>query len=558
MTFTWSTPAFALSSPVLHCNTPSVLGSPHGRVGISACPVILRPVSPLRRRSAHGIHMTTARPHVSAEEELPLAYRTVPLADRPLCVLVGVELTTTRAVDGASPHRLFSLDYSLAELEQLADTAGLSVVGTVSQTLPTPHPSTFIRSGKVSELRSTLHANDATIALFDADLSPGQQRALEEALSQNCAPIQVLDRTAVILDIFAQHAATREGQLQVELALYQYRLPRLTRLWTHLERQSGAGGVGLRGPGETQLEVDRRLIGERVSRLKQDLVQVRAHRARQRLARRRKVGLPVVALIGYTNAGKSTLLNALTGASALEANALFATLDPTTRRAQLDGLKMSPEVLVTDTVGFVQNLPTLLVAAFRATLEEVTEADVLVHVVDGGVDEEVMQWQIGAVENVLGEIGAKDKAMVMVVNKIDVVGAERGEEVRQQVEKWCGCDTVAVSAKDGRGLDEVGVLVDEVLRETMFQVEVVIPYERGDLCGMIYRQGSVLAEEFVEEGTRMTARVPGDLWRRLREVMVIEGEGEGEVFGGGLVMERCEEEDKWAALAKKRHGGKGV
>src|SRR5919204_1452373 len=277
-------------------------------------------------------------------------------------ILVGIE--TRRPV--------WSIEDSLAELEQLAATAGVEVLGQVSQKVSEPNPATFVGKGKVKEIAQLREDLGADLVLFDEELTPGQQRNLEETLNT-----KVLDRTGLILDIFARHARTREGRLQVELAQLEYRLPRLTRMWTHLSRQA-VGGVGLRGPGETQLEVDRRRSRERISKLKDQLKDVHAHRELYRQKRRRE-GLPVIALVGYTNAGKSTLLNALANAEVPAANVLFATLDPTTRQLQLpDG----QEVLITDTVGFIQKLPTQLVAAFRATLEEIEDAAILLHVVD--------------------------------------------------------------------------------------------------------------------------------------------------------------------------------
>lgn len=448
-------------------------------------------------------------------------------------MLVGVDITKR-----CNSTRIFSLHQSLEELARLAETAGMKVASTITQALSTPMSATYIGTGKVEEVRKQMEADGCCTCIFDVELSPAQQRTLETQFGGEKNGIKVLDRTALILDIFAQHAATKEGQLQVELALYKYRLPRLTRMWTHLGRQSGAGGVGLRGPGETQLESDKRMINVRINKLKRDLELVRAHRARQRSARRINVGLPVVALIGYTNAGKSTLLNAMTGADALTANALFATLDPTIRKANLQGLKLSPEILLTDTVGFVQNLPTQLVAAFRATLEEVAEADMLLHVVDGSAESELMNWQITAVEQVLEEIGASGKPTVLVVNKTDRVGDEEVAEIMEQLTDRTGIDCVAVSGKTGFGLDEVGVAVDEALRQVLRKVEVVVPYNRGEMIAAIYSQGSVQGEEYVADGTRIVAKVPSGLHSRLQEFLVVEEE---------------QEEREWKDLAKKRH-----
>lgn len=524
---------------------------------VGGAPSILGKALDVRRQSARGVVAIADTPTF----DHPLGYRFVEPEKREPCVLVGVDVTSTRVItengNADTPSRIFSLASSLDELAQLTDTAGLSVATTVTQTLPVPDPATYIRSGKVSELRAALRAHGSCTAIFDVELTPAQQRSLEEALSEGDSIVKVIDRTALILEIFAQHAATREGQLQVELALYQYRLPRLTRLWTHLGRQSGSGGVGLRGPGETQLEVDRRLINVRVTKLKEELMLVRAHRSRLRNARRRKVGAPVVALIGYTNAGKSTLLNAMTGASALAANALFATLDPTTRRARLQGLKMSPEILITDTVGFVQNLPTQLVAAFRSTLEEVVEADVLVHVVDGSVPDDIMMWQMEAVNNVLEDIGAGGKPTVIVANKIDLVDETRIEEIRQLLQDDRDVDVVAVSAKRGEAVDDIGAAVEETLRRAMFQVDLVIPYTRGDVIAVIYRHGSVLSEEFLDEGTRLSVRIPGIMWGRVREFM-IDDENDEIASGEGVVSDAADgtERDEWTDLAKGRHSRK--
>lgn len=499
------------------------------------------------------------KPSETAAERFSL--RTRREEDRELCVLVGVDITTRASL--SADGRIFSLKESLEELERLAETAGMRVVGVITQSLSTPMSSTYIGTGKVVEVRQEMEAAGCCTCIFDVELSPAQQRTLETEFGGEARGIKVLDRTALILDIFAQHAATREGQLQVELALYQYRLPRLTRMWTHLERQSGSGGVGLRGPGETQLEVDRRLINARMSKLKRDLELVRGHRSRQRMARRKNVGLPVVALIGYTNSGKSTLLNALTGADALAANALFATLDPTTRRASLDGLKLSPEVLLTDTVGFVQNLPTQLVAAFRATLEEVVDADVLVHVVDGSLDEEVRGWQMQAVDGVLEKIGASGKPTMVVVNKADLLAPGEIDNTIQEITDRTGYDCVAVSAFTGQGLEDVGVLVDEVLRDILLGVEAVIPYTRGDLTAAIYYQGCVDAEDFIEDGTHIVARVPPDLCNKLRKYFVTSSiEGEGDEHDGWEGQETitavaATEEERWTDLAKKRHAPRG-
>ena len=338
------------------------------------------------------------------------------LTDKPdeTAVLIGVSL--------ARQPGILSMEDSLTELALLAETAGLAVQGALTQRLEHPHPATFIGAGKLGELETLVLELGANVVIFDEELSPRQQREIERVLGQE---VKVIDRTALILDIFARHAKTREGALQVELAQYEYRLPRLTRAWTHLARQAGgraggaSGGVGVRGPGETQLEVDRREIGRRIAHLKRELEEVRRHRERYR-QRRQNSSTPVIVVVGYTNAGKSTLLNAVSDAGVLAEDQLFATLDPTTRRVELPSARAA---LFTDTVGFIQKLPTALVAAFRATLEEITEADLLLHVVD--ISHSNADEQVTAVEEMLEELGAGDKPLVTALNKIDLLSRRR-------------------------------------------------------------------------------------------------------------------------------------
>ncbi len=405
-------------------------------------------------------------------------------------------------------------------MARLAETAGLQVVGQEIQRLNRPSPATYIGSGKVEELELLKRELEYDVLLFDDELSPRQQRNLEDELD-----IKVVDRTALILDIFAQHAHTKEGQLQVELAQLEYRLPRLTRMWTHLARQAGGrvggaqGGVGVRGPGETQLEVDRREIGRRIARLKEQLEAVRTHREMYRKQRKR-AGIPTVSLVGYTNAGKSTLLNSLTGAGILVADQLFATLDPTTRRVELPG---GTECLFTDTVGFIQKLPTQLVAAFRATLEEINESDVLLHIVD--ITHPNALEQADEVEKVLEELEANDRPMVVALNKVDTVLDEKkygleidtgklgdfeiSEPVRLLRDRYP--NAVLISAMWGIGLKRLLEQVEAVLMQGMIDVDVLIPYQAGELVSLFHEHGRVEREDYNEQGTLIRGKLPARL-----------------------------------------------
>lgn len=400
-------------------------------------------------------------------------------------------------------------------MERLAETAGLVVVAQLEQRLDRPNPATFIGSGKVEELVALRADTGAQVVIFDDELSPAQQRELERAIGN--PNVKVLDRTALILDIFAQHAHTREGALQVELAQYEYRLPRLTRAWTHLARQTGgasarggSGGVGLRGPGETQLESDRREIGRRIAQLKRELEEVRRHRAQYR-QRRTEEAIPVVVLVGYTNAGKSTLLNALSGASVYAADQLFATLDPTTRRLKLPGGR---EVLLTDTVGFIQKLPTALVAAFRATLEEIADADLVLHIVD--ITHHNAYQQVAAVLEVLDEIGAADRPMVTAFNKVDLLpdGVTFSDDA---------LNAVAISAFTGEGLPELLAQIEQALDEELVSLTVLLPYQRGDLLSLLHQRGVILRETHEQAGTRVTGRIPASLLPRFERYAAAHG-----------------------------------
>jgi GTP-binding protein HflX len=398
----------------------------------------------------------------------------------------------------------------LAELERLAHTAGMVVVGYEIQQLVHPHPATFIGPGKGRDVSARLEKTAANVVLFDDELSPRHQRELEEIFGED---VKLLDRTALILDIFAQHAHTREGTLQVELAQYEYRLPRLTRAWTHLARQAGGraggaqGSVGVRGPGEAQLETDRRMIRRRITHLKQELEKVRAHRKRHR-ARRRRAGMPTVALVGYTNAGKSTLLNSLADADVLVADQLFATLDPTTRRVELPG---GGTALFTDTVGFIHKLPTQLVAAFHATLEEVTEADLLVHVMDITHPQVIRQGE--AVGRTLERLNAAHKPIISVLNKIDLLPSSNAVPAPARHFP----DAVEISALTGKGLGTLLRQVEEIFEAQMAQVDVLIPYEQGELVDLFHRRGLIEREEHTEHGTRIAGLIPRELAGHFRE-----------------------------------------
>jgi len=428
---------------------------------------------------------------------------TITQEQRERAFLVGVEVKRSRP--------LLNVEESLAELALLAHTAGADVVGQFHQRVDRIDPATYIGSGKAEEAKSLVEELAADMIIFDEELSPRHQRELEEVFGEET---RLLDRTALILDIFAQHAHTREGQLQVELAQLEYRLPRLTRMWTHLARQAGGragGGVGLRGPGETQLEVDRRIIGQRISHLKGELEKVRAHRSRHR-DRRQRNAIPVVAIVGYTNAGKSTLLNRLSGAKVLTADMLFATLDPTTRRVELPG---GHQALLTDTVGFIQKLPTMLVAAFRATLEEITEADLLLHIIDASHPQANAQAE--AVEDTLAELQVETLPTIVTLNKIDKVeGADRVVEL-SAVHK----SAIPISALTGEGIEALRDAIEEALTRTWASIDVVIPYQQGALVSLFHQVGIIAQEEHTAAGVHLVGRIPARLAYRFQESQVL-------------------------------------
>jgi GTP-binding protein HflX len=391
---------------------------------------------------------------------------------------------------------------SLEELARLTDTAGAEPVELVLQRRDTPDPATYIGSGKAKELQELADALDIDLVVFDDELTPAQQRNLERLFK-----VDVVDRVALILDIFAQHARSQEGMVQVELAQLRYRLPRLRGRGNQLSQQGA--GIGTRGPGETQLEVDRRRILSRVARLERDLERLAKNRATQRKGRRRSA-MSTLALVGYTNAGKSTLLNRLTAADVLVEDRLFSTLDPTTRRLRLAG---GETVLVSDTVGFVQRLPHQLVESFQSTLEEVVDADLLLHVVDAGSPD--AEDQIAAVGSVLSEIGAGHVPELLVLNKADL--ATPGD-VKALLAVHP--DAAVVSAATGEG---VNVLLDTVaarLRALAPIVELLIPYQRGDVVAALHREGEVLVEVHAEGGTRLRARLPAVVVPRFDEFVV--------------------------------------
>ena len=392
-----------------------------------------------------------------------------------------------------------SSDSSMEELAALVETAGGEVIITLIQNRPSPDPRSFIGDGKVAEMKALIALNDCDLAVFDNELSPSQMRVLSEDLG-----IKVLDRSGLILDIFAQRARTREGKLQVELAQYQYLLPRLTGMWTHLVRQTASGGsspIGTRGPGETQLETDRRHIRRKIQALQNSLSEVRKQRSTQR-SLRLKNRLPLVALIGYTNAGKSTLLNTLTESSIPANDRLFDTLDPTTRRFPLSP---GQEILLSDTVGFIRKLPTHLVEAFKATLEELKYADVLLHVIDLSNPE--WEEQAEVVDSLVRQLGAEQTPCLRVFNKCDLyVGIlPHGEDV------------VCISAKTGEGTDVLAARLSAMLRDGVRETELLLPYTDAGVLDVLRRETQILSAEYEDQGIRIRANLTPELCGRYRQ-----------------------------------------
>lgn len=402
-------------------------------------------------------------------------------------VLVGVDRGRTD----------WPIDESLAELSRLADTAGIVVVASVTQRMERPHPKTFIGKGKVEEVNDLVKSLDATTVIFDDDLTPSQQSNLTDLL----APSTVLDRTALILEIFGLHATTREGKLQVELARLEYMLPRLKGMWGHLEKERLGGGRGTRfGAGESQLESDRRMSRRRISELKRELGRVSTERSLQR-SQRGSTGVFRIVLVGYTNAGKSTLLNALTDAGVLAEDMLFATLDSTTRRLELPE---GPPVTVTDTVGFINKLPHSLVEAFRSTLDEVVEADLLLIVADAGAPQR--DAQLSAVREVLQEIGAHSRPSITVYNKMDALSDDDGALLRRRHPA-----ALFVSALTGTGVPELRRRIGEESARGARTMTVLLPFTKGELVGVAHERCQVVSEHHEAGGTVLVLKIPAAL-----------------------------------------------
>ncbi|HAM16578.1 MAG TPA: GTPase HflX [Eggerthellaceae bacterium] len=407
---------------------------------------------------------------------------------RERAILVGVE----------RPGDEWPVQSSLDELERLVDTVGAETVARTVQKLAKPNPKTFIGSGKAEEVAEMCRAYAADVVVFDDELSPSQQANLERAVDKS---VKVIDRTALILDIFALHATTREGRLQVRLAQNQYLYPRLRGMWAHLASNRMGGGVGSRfGEGESQLEVDRRMVRKRISSIKRELAHIEEVRSVQRESRYRS-GTFKIALAGYTNAGKSSLINRLTGSDVLSYDKLFATLDATTRKLKLPEGR---EVTITDTIGFIRKLPTTLVESFKSTLDEINGADLILHVIDGSSDE--LSYQMDTVEEVLGQIGAERIQRLTVFNKRDLIESSVALKRLEAVYP----DAIVVSAHTGDGIDELVARIASIAAASDDYFEVLVPYSRGNLVSIAHKRCHIVAEEHMAEGTRLSLYAPPD------------------------------------------------
>src|SRR5215204_504851 len=490
--------------------------SPRSRTGTPAAPSTAATWAASRSSSRDSDAMSTSSSVRAASRSPRSTPRTIAFARGAQPTLDAVEKTrsgrTTQSRysptpgQGRAKQRAYVVgalpEGDLAELEELLRTSGVAVVGELIQRRERPHPNLYLGPGKVEELKALIAAADANLVACDDELTPRQERNLEKEIG-----VPVIDRTAVILDIFAVHARSAEGKLQVELAQLEYNMARMRGLWTHLERLGagrGVGGIGTRGPGESQIETDRRLARDRITALRRQLEGVRATRATQR-AERERAHLPSVALAGYTNAGKSTLLNALTGADVGVRDRLFHTLDPTTRTVRLHGRAY----LLTDTVGFIRKLPHQLVDAFAATLEETTRADLLLHVVDASAPEEELVAMTRAVDDVLEEIGTGDQPRVLVLNKADAVDDERRRELA-----FRHPDAVLVSALTGEGLDALGERIATEFERRMRDVELLVPFSEGGTLSELHEYAGDLEREDTPSGVRVSVRLPSGVAER--------------------------------------------
>ncbi len=403
------------------------------------------------------------------------------------------------------PGSSWPVESSLEELERLVDTVGAQTVATTTQRLDSPNPRTFIGSGKASEIAEMCHAYAADVVIFDDELTPSQQANLEKIVGRD---VKVIDRTALILDIFALHAMTKEGRLQVRLAQNEYLYPRLRGMWAHLASNRMGGGVGSRfGEGESQLEVDRRMVRKRISSIKRELSRLDERRAVQRESRY-KSGTFKIALAGYTNAGKSSLINRLTNADVLSYDKLFATLDPTTRKLRLPEGR---EVTITDTIGFIRKLPTTLVESFKSTLDEINGADLILHVVDGSSEE--LSYQMETVEEVLHQIGAEKIERLIVFNKKDLLESETAARRLSATYP----DSLLVSAETGEGIGELVERIGKVAAARDDLIDAIVPYHRGDLVALAHKRCHIINEEHKEDGTHLLLYAPSDIAQKFRE-----------------------------------------